>query len=592
MQKKVKTQNLFFCFFIVVNLLWFCHFSLAASPYSLKSQLYFTSEGKLFFVLFIVPDHGWHFYGPELADDLGQPTVIRAVYKKHSLWVYYPPVQKLKNPFDKAKFIYGYKDKTPFFVKLPKDALGKTLELSLKGLFCSEKRCFPFKEKLIITLHHPKPIPLNWLAIFKNSKPYLFKSKPLPESSNSLETNEKQELPAFQIRFALPELEVQGLSKALFLGFLAGLILNLMPCVLPVVGLKLRSLQSCNAHDIKNFRLQNFLFVLGMLFYFVVLAGTIAWFKVSWGEIFQNVYFVLGILFLIYFLAFSMFGLCNIHIFNFGKPIKQQKLESFLSGFFITLLATPCSGPLLGGILAWTLFNSSFYTFLVFISVGFGLALPYILILFWPNLVSFIPKSGKWNVFLEKLVGFLLLATCIYLLSILPERYILKTLIVLLGLTFLLWIKRELNLSNPRTLYTFIVIVFVCLIISTKWITQIDTTTIEWHKYEQNKFINMLGKKNILIDFTASWCPTCKVLEKLTLEDKFLAKLQKKYDLSFVKVDLTTNNIAGKKLLRKLKSNSIPLLAIFPKNNPFKPIIFRDLFTQRLIQETLSKALD
>ncbi|SDN57559.1 thiol:disulfide interchange protein DsbD [Desulfonauticus submarinus] len=574
---------LFLIFFLQVQNI----FPQKLKPYKFKSSIYFSTQSKNnIFVFWITPKKNWHFYAPSKGDHQ-QSTRITAYIDNIQLPVYYPPASYIPNPIDPRESIAVYKNATPFFIIIPSSLLSKKLYLHLKLLLCSATKCFPLEQNIEFTLKYPKKkIPSSLQSILSRSKPKMFfKAQP------SLQVY--KQLPKFSPQPIFPHLETKSLTQAILFGFLAGLILNLMPCILPVIGLKLRAFQSIltQQKQIKIFKTHNFFFILGILTYFSILALFLAWTKVSWGEIFQTPKFILGILFFIFILALSMFELCQLPMLNLSKPSPHLKTEAFLTGLFITLLATPCSGPLLGGVLAWTLNNSPLITFIVFISIGIGLSFPYIIITFYPNLIIFFPKTGKWNLLLEKIIGFLLLATCIYLLYLLPSLFLFKTLIVLLTISFLLWIYKNFLINNSNHIIKFLykILFVIYLMTSILWISNINKNDNIWTTYKTNTFLNIIGKKHILVDFTANWCPTCKVLEKTVLTKKFIRKLHKQYDIITIKVDLTTNNIEGKQLLNALNSQSIPLVAFFPKQNPLRPIIFRDVFTQKLIEKTLSK---
>jgi len=538
----------------------------------------FTSKKNLA-VLTIIPNPGWYFYGPQ-KQSIGQPTQIIAWANQTQLPVYYPPTIAKQDPF-LAKPIAIYSGSTSFFIPVPQKTA--SLNLILKMLFCSHTKCMPIQKNLSFTLTHSKPLPEKLLAIFKQSQAFTF--KPDNPSNITNNTQPKLKLPQFKPTYVYPQLEVSGLLKAIVLGFFAGFILNFMPCVLPIIGLKLRALHLNSSFTPQQIRKQHLYFVFGILCYFLLLASFFAWTKLAWGEIFQNTTFILSMIFLIFSLSLSSFGLIHLPGLNFAQTAKRPELDSFLTGFLITLLATPCSGPLLGGVLAWSLTNNWLVIFVIFLSIGLGLAFPYLILACYPDLTRFMPSPGKWNLWLEKIIGFLLLATCIYLLSLLPEHYLLKTMICLLGLSFLLWLQSV--FSMPKIIHSLILVAFVFF--SFSWIKTLPNLKSIWEPYRPDAFLNALGQTNILIDFTANWCPTCKVLEHTVLTPIFLTELKKNYPIKLIKVDFSTPNPQGKKLLRLLNSNSIPILALFPQNKPLQPIIFRDIYTQNLIRQTLKK---
>jgi len=578
-----KRSNLYKYLFFLAS--WLCCWligisSAAQNNFPLKINLHFYQlhTQKNLAVLTIIPDQGWYFYGPQ-KQNVGQPTQIIAWTNQTQLPVYYPPTIAKQDPF-LAKPIAIYSGATSFFIPVPQKTA--SLNLSLKMLFCSHTKCMPIQKNVNFLLTQAKPLPETLLVIFKQSQAFKFKpANPSPSNTK----NNSQKLPQFKPTYVYPQLEVSGLLKAIVLGFFAGFILNFMPCVLPIIGLKLRALCIESSNDSQQIRKQHLYFVLGIFCYFLLLASFFAWTKLAWGELFQNTTFILSMIFLIFSLSLSSFGLVHLPVLNFAQTAKRPELDSFLTGFLITLLATPCSGPLLGGVLAWSLTNNWLVILIIFLSIGLGLAFPYLILACYPSLTRFMPSPGKWNLWLEKIIGFLLLATCIYLLSLLPAPYLLKTLICLLGLGFILWLKSVSQMSP--IIFALILVPFAFF--SFSWIKTLPQVKSLWEPYQPSAFLNTLGKTNILIDFTANWCPTCKVLEHTVLTPTFLTELKKSYPVKLIKVDFSTPNPQGKKLLAQLNSKSIPLLVLFPQNQPLQPIIFRDVYTQELIRQTLKK---
>lgn len=544
----------------------------AKTPAFIQAE-YVQYQGTNLFLIWITPEKKWYFYGPNLSPKIGLPTQITAKLKNgKKLPVFYPPTEAKKDYFQPNLTVAAYTKKTPFFIKIPSQAKNKELTVKIKLLLCSPSSCYPLNTELHFFLTHPKTV--------KNP---IWKEKWEKASLKKIDFSKKE--------FALPSLEVKSLGKAIIFGILAGLLLNLMPCVLPVIGLKLRSFQSLSKEETTKLKKHNLSFIAGIFAYFISIGSFLAYSKLNWGEIFQNPLFVLLTLFLLFLLALSIFDFFQLPIINPQINSKHPLLEAFFTGFFITLLATPCSGPLLGGVLAWSLLNSPFIILIVFLSIALGLSLPYIFIFFYPQLIKFFPKTSKFNLILEKIIGFLLLFTCIYILTLLPEKYYIRILITLTILTFLVWLKKEIDFTKKVLTYLYRLVIMGFLIFSIFWIYNIPESQSIWINYQKDIFLNKLGKENILVDFTANWCPTCKFLEQTVLTDDFLSKLKSQYNLTLIKVDLSQENKEGEDFLNSLNSKSIPLLAFFPKDTPNNPIIFRDIFTQNLISKVIKEKI-
>jgi len=232
----------------------------------------------------------------------------------------------------------------------------------------------------------------------------------------------------------------------------------------------------------------------------------------------------------------------------------------------------------------------------IFFCIGLGMAAPYLLLMVFPSLARYMPRPGPWMGKLETFMGFVLAATCVYLLAILPQHLIIPGLGALVVTAFAAWIWGSwTSLSQSRTNRWSIRLVAVALAVtavaSAASLPPPDDAA--WVPYDEKTFQELLGKENLLVDFTADWCPTCKFLEKTVLTEDNLKSWDEEYDLTLVRVDLTVNRPETMAFLRALGSQSIPLAALFPKGeSSHSPVVLRDLFTKNQIEEALRQAFD
>jgi thiol:disulfide interchange protein len=408
--------------------------------------------------------------------------------------------------------------------------------------------------------------------------------------------------PELTPRSFTPALEVAGLLKAAVLAFLAGFVLNFMPCVLPVVSLKLSGLLAISGEEGRHerrriLREHNFFFALGIVIYFLLLSLLLGMFGMAWGEMFQSPTLAIVVTVVLFALSLSLFGV-------FHLPVVDLKISSgsrghtrrgaFLTGVLTTLLATPCSGPFLGGVLAWTLLQPLPVVMTVFASIGLGMASPYGAFAIWPRLVRFLPRAGNWMLTLEKCMAFVLAATCLYFLALLPPARMLPTLAALwaTGAGAYLF-GRGTHPAQPP---------------SRRWGMGIAGLTLagaglafaliysppaeaEWVAYSPEAFSARLGRENLVLDFTADWCPTCKVLERAVLTPPRLTQWAQRRKVVFMKVDLTRQTPPAMALLRALGSQSIPLAAFFPTGTgATSPLVLRDLFTVSQFEQAMAEA--
>ena len=238
---------------------------------------------------------------------------------------------------------------------------------------------------------------------------------------------------------------------------------------------------------------------------------------------------------------------------------------------------------LLGGVLAWGMTKPLPVLMTVFGSTGLGMALPYVAIALFPGLVRFLPRPGAWLATLERVLGLLLMGTAIYLFSLLPTDLHVKTLITLLVAATSAWIwGRWGSLRGSITRRMFLGSFAVgAIALSTFWaFLPPQQETVPWAPFSEAQFRADLGKKAMIVEFTADWCPTCKVLERTTLAAPNLLPILDQYSVKAVKVDMTQKNDDHDRLLKSLNSASIPMLAIFPEGEgASQPVILRDIYT-------------
>lgn len=385
-----------------------------------------------------------------------------------------------------------------------------------------------------------------------------------------------------------PGLEVSSLGKAVALGFLAGIILNLMPCVLPVLGIKLAALMGQNGHTpegIRRFRRHQLFFACGILVWFSVMAGLFYFLDLAWGHIFQSPVVVFALAVVLLLLALNMFGVCSLPLIDLrAGNAKNPNLRAFGEGFGATLLATPCGGPLLGGVLSWALLQPLGILAITLECVGLGMAFPYLSLAAFPSLAKRFPKPGEWMRTMEHVLGFLLLGTVAYLVSFLPAGIVPRVVGALVLAAFGGWLWQKKAVAR--------LIGVACIIAACVWPLYARPLANYWTEYTHAGLQSALGKQPVLIDFTADWCPTCKVVEASALRDATLAEWGKKYNLALFRVDLTRENPEGEALLRAVGSVSIPVVAVFGAGDrAYSPLVLRDVVTKGQIEVALERAI-
>ena len=294
----------------------------------------------------------------------------------------------------------------------------------------------------------------------------------------------------------------------LIISFLGGLLLNIMPCVLPVISLKLTSIIDKNEIEIEKVRKSFLITSSGIISSFILLAATLISLKyfghsISWGMQFQNSYF----LFLMS-LVILAFGLNMLNVFEIYLPNKilnllsikhQGNLDDFLRGFLTTLLATPCSAPFVGTAITFAFSESYLNMLSIFFFMSLGLAFPWLSIAIFPKTLSYLPSPGKWMVLVKYILGSGLLITSIWIFSI-----------------FLTSLNYNFNFYYQ---------------------SQKDDHIITWEKGLANKLAK--DGQVVLVDITADWCLTCKLNKYTIFNNKILNQEIKKGNIKFIQADWT-----------------------------------------------------
>lgn len=388
-----------------------------------------------------------------------------------------------------------------------------------------------------------------------------------------------------------PDGGITGLIEAIIFGLIAGFILNFMPCVLPVVSLKIMSFVMNAGEKKRTVITQGLLFSAGIISSFLILASLAAFSGHKWGTLFQNKMFIIIMTSFIFSMALSLFGVFVFNIpFSAGKAVSKTRgiySDAFIKGAVATLLATPCSGPFLGGTLAWALTRPPEIIFVIFISVGIGMALPYMLLAFNPSLLKVVPKPGIWMNHFETAMGFLLMFTVVYLLGILDASNRMSLILFLMFLALGLWqfgilgsIDRE-RWKRRVSFILLLVILFIGYSLSFSYFYREKNLSHERTEFSIERILKNRDKGIItVVEFTADWCPNCSMVEKLALEKEQVQEIFSREDVEFMVAHITQKNPQAESLMNRLGSKSIPLLAIFPPGDGFvSPLCLRDIYS-------------
>jgi len=568
----------------------------------------------------IVLDLGWHIYGNPKGPGPGLPTILEVTSFPEGVTAdparFLPAEQFLEPDLGPDEWVWAYKKKTSIYVRLSiPDNLSSgdhQVHLLLRALLCREGLCMPYKTDLAATLtivSSPEAAGTVPLQVRKNiGLTHVAKSKTTATPSFSGSTpfksikelrTQSEEIPELHPRPVLPSLEVGGIVKAALFALLAGFILNFMPCVLPVVSLKVLGFVEQSQESGRRVTFMGLSFAAGIFAVFLVLAALASFAGYGWGEVFQKQSFLITMIGLVFAMSLCLFGVFQLPIPHFAtnrteaSAQRHSYLESFYKGILATFLATPCSGPLLGGAMAWTLRQPPTQIFTVFSCLGLGMAAPYVVMSLFPNTLRWLPRPGNWLIHFERLMGFALLATVIYLLTVLPEHMMVGVLLFcfFLAIGFYIWgMMTTLSDSTRRRLivrFTAVIIMVVGGWVSldlvpslTRNVELMSEKSQQWEPYTDTKLLEAAGENRwVVVDFTAEWCVNCLLVEKTVLHNRTVVETFRKHDALLLRADLTMENPPAKRLLQNMGSRSIPFLAFFPPGEHFwKPYFLRDLY--------------
>lgn len=368
----------------------------------------------------------------------------------------------------------------------------------------------------------------------------------------------------------------KNLLHYLFFAFLGGLILNLMPCVLPVISLKLFGLIKHRNETRQRLLAHNLAYTAGVLFTFLGLALVVAGLKaggeeIGWGFQLQSPAFILVMMLILFILSLNLFGLYEFYTPGGSKLGSAQVDEGlsgdFFSGVLTTILATPCSAPFLGTALTFAFTTSNFTIFLMFAMIGLGLAFPFLLTAIFPQSLALFPRPGAWMEKLKYFLGLSLLGTAIWLYDVFVSLVNFEVISWRLNLLFALWFfafffaqkisKRKVLQFLIFALPLVLTVVAIQNLELKPLTASAQTSKSAWESWSEE---SMMAVKDtpVFVDFTAEWCLTCKVNKKLVLETSGFEALKAKYGFKTMRADWTRRDNRITEFLKRHGAVGVP----------------------------------
>lgn len=420
--------------------------------------------------------------------------------------------------------------------------------------------------------------------------------------------------------------DVDSLWKILLFAFIGGLILNVMPCVLPVLSIKILGFVRQAGDDPRRILRQGLVFAGGVFFSFAVLAALVVGVKsagsqIGWGFQLQEPRFVIFLSAVIFAFGLSLFGVFEVALpgsATGGLDSLQRKegaAGAFFNGMLATLLATPCTAPFLAPALGFAFAQPAAIVFLIFGAVASGLSAPYVLLSARPGWLRFVPKAGPWMDTFKQSMGFLLMGTTVWLLWVLGQQTgsdgVTWTLCFLLALSLGCWLLgKGLDFQATPTRRwggigaAAVIVITAYLYFPESYLSTLSSVTsaspttsptteggIPWQPFSVET-VEKLAAKNqtIFADFTADWCLTCKVNEKTVLATEEVIAAFRAHNVAALRADYTRRQPELTRILQLFGRAGVPMYVIFPAGRPGEPIVLPTLLTPALVKEKLAEA--
>ncbi len=492
-------------------------------------------------------------------------------------------VNKYDDYFERETEIYH--DQTQVVVNFPAE-LSKSFTLTVESQGCAEAGlCYPPQKQF-------------------------FQIDPVAGTAETVEAVSVPVNVAAVIPSTIPANPAQATPPNLVVIFvmalLGGLILNLMPCVFPVLSLKVFAMAAQRERD-DEAHWHSWIYAAGVMVSFVIVAGIMLLLRaggeaVGWGFQLQEPLFISLLVYLFFILGLSFSGVVHIggslmgigQSWVAGNPVKR----SFFTGVLAVVVASPCSVPFMGVALGYAVSQSAILALLIFAVLGFGMALPFILLAYWPQMLHRLPAPGPWMRRLSQFLAFPLYATGVWLLWVLGQQGGQMAMVAVLGGLILLamagWLWRDASARIWEkglailVLIAALVVPHFVVVEMCKIQQKVAFKTGDAEPYSAVRLDALRAEgKPVFINLTAAWCLTCLANEKLALGRESVQKHLQTKGIVYLKGDWTNRDPEITSLLQKFERNGVPLYLYFPPGRGSEIVILPQVLTENTVLETL-----
>lgn len=385
---------------------------------------------------------------------------------------------------------------------------------------------------------------------------------------------------------------------ALAFAFLGGLLLNIMPCVLPILSLKALALAKKSGAEQRAARAQGGAYTLGVVLSFLAIAAIMLVLKtagasIGWGFQLQQPEVIAALALLMLLVALNLLGQFELPVLLGGAQIEQHSLRgAFFTGALAVAVATPCTAPFMAPAIGATLALGTAQTLLVFSAIGLGMAAPFLLISLWPAARRLLPKPGIWMLRFKQFLAFPMLATGAWLLWVLVQINGTPGLQIALSasllVAWLVWWAHGTPYALRKTILRLLAALVVVWGVLAQPAPQSPNASARGEMFSAERLAALRAEgRPVFVDATAAWCLTCKINERVALENAATKALFAEKNIALLVADWTTRDAAITDYLASFGRNGVPLYAYYPPNG--EPVILPQILTPASVQDAIQR---
>tara|TARA_R100000900_G_scaffold1439_2_gene3213 strand:- start:157631 stop:159841 length:2211 start_codon:yes stop_codon:yes gene_type:complete len=406
-------------------------------------------------------------------------------------------------------------------------------------------------------------------------------------------------------------------SLLLVFGFalLGGMILNLMPCVFPVLSLKVLSISSNRNASQHEKRLHGLAYTAGIVLAFLILASVLLALQaggslIGWGFHLQSPWFVSLLIFLFFLMGLSMSGVVEFgtSVMGMGSDLQDKDgySGSFFTGVLASVVASPCTAPFMGAALGFAFTQPPVTALAVFVALGLGMALPFLLISFNPALSRLLPHPGKWMLTFKQVLAFPLYATAVWLLWVLGNQAGPNAMALVVGscvlLAFAAWLyQRRRQVQSPLWRYANALLIILCIVATIGVIRspfletsttsrQLASENANFESYSDARLAELRqGGQPVFVNMTASWCITCLVNERVALSSEAFDQALQENNVAYLKGDWTNNDPEITAVLQRYETSGVPLYLMYPADPDAPAEVLPQILTTGMVLDAIER---